>query len=970
MDDGDRRSRGRQTSAGGTDRTGQGPLPPAQPQPAKYIPPHLRSRASGSGAGPHPYSLQRSGEIGPIGRSSDPPPAPPAHRTSRFGSEPGNSGVKILNIPKEHPQSSPPKNTSNKILPIKRPEGSTLGGGKPINLLVNHFLVRFNPKVTIFHYSLDINEATSRGKRPVRKSRHKGILRLIRNKLCLDDPAQFPLNRTAYDGERNLYSAVPLPTGQFKVELSGSEDPAARIYHVSIKLMTELKLSKLEDYLTGKVQHVPRDILQGMDLVMKENPSRYRISIDRNFYPSIFREEDDFGNGVAAYRGFQSTLRPTSQGLALCLDSSVMAFRKPMPVIDFLKENIPQFSGSDFDPYLRRRVSNALKGLTVRVTHRLTKQLFSITGLTTQSTRDLWFDFVDPNGREQTVKVSLVEYFKEKYGKEIVYQAVPCLIVGRNNRMNHVPMEFCVLVQGQRYKKELLGEAEQEKFKAKCLARPLERRQTISEMMEAHDGPYGDVTKNFGFQIDKNMTSVEGRVITPPELKLCTPNGAVDIVRIENDKRQWSLSENSVVDGKRIETWALLEFRSSNSLELKSKDFIKNLTNRSRSLGIHMEEPLLSLSTSMRELSSLTTLEQYLRRTIREASNKSRTKLQIIICVMAEKHPSGYKYLKWLSETRIGVITQCCLSVHANRGDEKFLVNLCLKINAKLGGSNAELIQTLPNFDNGAEKNDHVMFIGADVNHPVSKRSTNPSIAAVVSTINWPAVTRYAARVCPQHHRTEKILDFGLMCRDLVETYFRFNKVRPAKIVVFRDGVSEGQFEMVLNEELSDLKRVVCTENYEPKITLVVAQKRHQTRLFVENFRDVGPTGNVPPGTVVDTKIVHPFEFDFYLCSHYGRTGTSKAVRYSVLLNENCFTPDQLQRLVYGLCFTFARSTRPVSLVPPVYYADLVAYRGRIFEEVAKEVRARPGASSSVSNAFDRSFYELHPDLRDVMFFV
>ncbi|KAK6150205.1 hypothetical protein DH2020_017730 [Rehmannia glutinosa] len=984
--DGDRRNYGRGTG-GGSDRVQnrQVPPPPTQPQSGKYIPPHLRNRGSGAVDGPHSPSYQRQGlgrssEMGPVQRSWDPPPAPPTQRISGSGhpSNPGNIGIELLKVSEQQPKSIPPQNTNNKILPVKRPEGGTLGG-RSVNLQVNHFLVRFNPRVTIFHYSLDIKQVISRGKRPVKKSKHKANLRLIRDKLFLDDPARFPLNRTAYDGEKNLYSAVPLPTGQFRVELSDNEDLLTRTYVVSIKLMNELKLSKLEDYLSGKVPYVPRDILQGMDLVMKENPSKYRISVDRNFYPSSFKEEDDLKHGIAAYKGFQSTLRPTSQGLALCLDCSVLAFRKPLAVIEFLKENIPEFDGLYFDISLRRRITNALKGLTVRVTHRITKQLYTINGLTAQSTRNLWFDFVDPKGMDPTVKVSLVQYFREKYGKDIVYQGIPCLILGRNNRTNHVPMEFCILAAGQRYRKELLDEVAQEKLDAKCLAWPPERRKTISEMMQAHDGPCGDITKNFGLQIDKNMTSVEGRVIGPPELKLGTPDGTVDIVRVENEKCQWNLSENSVVEGKQIERWALIDFSSSDFPKLKANDFIKNLRNRSRSLGIHMEEPLLCHVTGMREFSSVSRLEELLINVVQEANRKSWnkfSKLQIIICVMAEKHP-GYKYLKWVSETRIGVVTQCCLSIHANRGDDQFLGNLCLKINAKLGGSNVELTQTLtqtfPQFD----EEDHVMFIGADVNHPVSKKSTTPSIAAVVSTVNWPAVNRYAARVCPQDHRTEKILEFGSMCRDLINTYFQLNKVKPKKIVVFRDGVSEGQFDMVLNEELSDLKSAICSDNYKPTITLVVAQKRHQTRLFLENFRDGGATGNVPPGTVVDTKIVHPFEFDFYLCSHYGRIGTSKAVHYCVLWDENSFTSDQLQKVIYNLCFTFARSTRPVSLVPPVYYADLVAYRGRIFQEAAKEFQSRSfhssvgkSVSSSNSTTFDRSFYSLHPDLQNIMFFV
>ncbi|KAL1538441.1 Protein argonaute-2 [Salvia divinorum] len=936
--DGDRLSRG-----GSDERpSGQRLRPAAEAPQTKYRPPHLRNPQPSNAGGEHQAPpLQRQG----VGRSSESGPAPTPQRTS------------LLPIQRQ-PLWSPQQNSENRILPVRRPESRAIAG-RSINLLVNHFLVKFNPRNTIYHYSLDIRQLVSYGKRPARKLRNTSGLRLILNKLFLDDQARFPANRTAYDGEKNLYSAVSLPTGQFRVELS-AEDFSTQTYVVSIKIMNELKLSKLEDYLSGKVPYVPRDILQGMDMVMKENPSRYRISIDRYFYPSSFRAEDDIGSGMAAYRGFQSTLRPTAQGLALCLDCSVMACRKPLPVVEFLKEHIPEFDGAYLNLYLRQRVAHALKGLTVRVTHRRTKQQFTIAGLTGKSTRDLWFDFVDPKGNDPTVKVSLVQYFREKYGKVTVYQDIPCLILGRNNRTNHVPMEFCILTEGQRYRREFLDESRQETMKEKCLARPPERRKTISDMMQDHDGPCGDVTRNFGLQVEKNMTSVEGRIIGPPDLKL----GAVDIVRVEDEKRQWNLAENSVVEGKRIDRWALIDFSYLDFPKLRAKDFISNLRNRSKSLGIVMEEPLLCHSTGMCDFSSVSRLEELLRSVVHEGNRKCWNKLQIIICVMAEKH-HGYKYLKWVSETRVGVVTQCCLSNHANRGDDQFLGNLCLKINAKLGGSNVELTRRLPHF----EEEDHVMFIGADVNHPLSKKSTTPSIAAVVSTVNWPAVNRYAARVSPQDHRTEKILDFGPICRDLVNTYHQLNGIKPKKIVVFRDGVSEGQFDMVLNEELSALKRAVSDDHYQPRITLVVAQKRHKTRLFLENLGDGSATGNVPPGTVVDTKIVHPFEFDFYLCSHYGRIGTSKAVRYCVLWDENSFSSDQLQELIYNLCFTFARSTRPVSLVPPVYYADLVAYRGRLFQEAAKEFQSH-SVPASKPHAFDISFYQLHPDLRNIMFFV
>jgi len=96
-------------------------------------------------------------------------------------------------------------------------------------------------------------------------------------------------------------------------------------------------------------------------------------------------------------------------------------------------------------------------------------------------------------------------------------------------------------------------------------------------------------------------------------------------------------------------------------------------------------------------------------------------------------------------------------------------------------------------------------------------------------------------------------------------------RVIPKKIYYFRDGVSEGQFLQLLNEELIAIRRA-CLRlhmNYTPAITFVVVQKRHHTRMFPKHPIDFdGKFNNVPSGTIVDSQITHPTELDFYLCSH------------------------------------------------------------------------------------------------------
>ena len=59
--------------------------------------------------------------------------------------------------------------------------------------------------------------------------------------------------------------------------------------------------------------------------------------------------------------------------------------------------------------------------------------------------------------------------------------------------------------------------------------------------------------------------------------------------------------------------------------------------------------------------------------------------------------------------------------------------------------------------------------------------------------------------------------------------------------------------------------------------------------------------------------------------------GTSRPAHYHVLWDENDFNSDDLQGLVYNLCYTYARCTRSVSVVPPAYYAHLAAYRARLY---------------------------------------
>lgn len=85
-------------------------------------------------------------------------------------------------------------------------------------------------------------------------------------------------------------------------------------------------------------------------------------------------------------------------------------------------------------------------------------------------------------------------------------------------------------------------------------------------------------------------------------------------------------------------------------------------------------------------------------------------------------------------------------------------------------------------------------------------------------------------------------------CR--MSSFVQVNHSLPEKIVVYRDGVSEGQLRVVEQYEIPQL--IKCFEtfpNYEPKLVYIVVQKRVNTAFYscVSNTF-VAP----PPGTVLD----------------------------------------------------------------------------------------------------------------------
>lgn len=201
-----------------------------------------------------------------------------------------------------------------------------------------------------------------------------------------------------------------------------------------------------------------------------------------------------------------------------------------------------------------------------------------------------------------------------------------------------------------------------------------------------------------------------------------------------------------------------------------------------------------------------------------------------------------------------------------------------------------------------------------------------PTVACSIATFDADC-SMFSAQIRLQEGRDEIVKDFSGMIEEHLKIFFKTNNTYPERILIFRDGISEGQYAAALAYEhaavLSACDRLQG-KSYRPSILICVCAKRHNTRFFGARA-DIDRSGNLPSGLVVDRSVTHPYAYDFFLQAHQGRVGTARPTHYICLLDELSLTPDQLQQLVHSLCYGFARCTKSVSLVPVCYIAGMSA---------------------------------------------
>ncbi|CAL2030744.1 unnamed protein product [Caenorhabditis brenneri] len=277
------------------------------------------------------------------------------------------------------------------------------------------------------------------------------------------------------------------------------------------------------------------------------------------------------------------------------------------------------------------------------------------------------------------------------------------------------------------------------------------------------------------------------------------------------------------------------------------------------------------------------------------------------------------------------------------------LTNFLLKLNQKRGGLNHKVQPDAMIAHLYGEKS-NTLIISYDVCHSSGRVYVRGELTDEPSCVGFAYnstksremfIGDFAYQLSRHERVDEQILKEKT--KDILNKYGISHSKAPSNIIILRDGVSEGQHQMVYDDEFPAIEQAVTEFVQEknkffkekkmnivlsqPSIALLVITKRHANRLYEKN--EQGVIKNVSPLLAVDTVVVKKAGNEMLFVSHCPLKGTAQFIAVHIIVNQKVFSKnDEIVRLLAALSCARQVSTSVVSLPESIYAADDYAKRG------------------------------------------
>ncbi|EOA89671.1 uncharacterized protein SETTUDRAFT_159260 [Exserohilum turcica Et28A] len=823
--------------------------------------------------------------------------------------------------------------------------------GKAVGIVLNTFNVIKSPNTVVHQYDLHFTgDGTDYTKRALLKKIFYS--RSVQKELGTNNKWIWDTNKIAWSDKR-----LEREDTRISVDLDEEEGrqtkPGARgnKHTLHIRWTRKVDFIGLNAFLQGQASWSSDciDTLNFLDHVMREWPSKQYTMIKKSFFQRG-EQRFDLGGGIEAFKGVFTSLRPVlddkfNKSLSVNVDVANGTFWRSQELARAIGQAFncspPQFSNMfknaarDWKASMLKKDLRKFKRLGVSAMHTKPPTQWTIDEFVNMDASQARFP--DPDDRSKMISVA--EYFKKKYSITVM-AGMPVVKMTKMIRKQpvYMPIDVLKIDANQRYNTKLSDTQTSNMIKF-AVTLPKDRWAAVQQGVRLLNWANDPYLSHFGIQVNPNPSKVQARVLPPPTVQFGAGSKEMTIKPSDMIQGRWRLDGRKFIltnknNDRAIRAWGVCCVQGRGSPPLQAVEtFCQKFVQIYESHGgVVASHPQFGKKPWMGP-GNLADGGEMVQKVWNMTGNRYNAPPSLLIFIVNDRNIDVYRRIKKSCDIRFGVVSQVLQAKHVMSASPQYISNVCMKVNAKLGGATCVAkSQLIPKIAPKAASIP-TMVVGADVSHPAPGAGSGEAASFAAMTMSSDIhFTRYWAEVQTNGNRVEMVTtanidqQFGFMAKNWMQ---KLGQGRPPQRVLYiRDGVGEGQYAAVLEEEVHDMKecfkKLGCKEV--PKFTVVIAGKRHHVRFFPEH----GDRNSNPlPGTLVESGCTHPFEFDFYLCSHVAIKGTARPIHYQCILNEGEWLPTELQQFIFEHSYHYVRSTTPVSLHPAVYYAHLAADRSR-----------------------------------------
>ncbi|XP_078078916.1 piwi-like protein 4 [Mustelus asterias] len=493
-------------------------------------------------------------------------------------------------------------------------------------------------------------------------------------------------------------------------------------------------------------------------------------------------------------------------------------------------------------------------------------------------------------------EITYVDYYSQQYDASITDLNQPMLVSQLKSknyakdvapRIAHLIPEFCFLTG-------LSNQARSDFRIMKDLAS--ETQLTPQKRQQRHHDLIDNIQRNkvartelegWGLHLDEQISLV-GRVLPNEKIHMfdhsCQPVSPADWSRDTRNSR--------IIGSRPLQDW-LIVF-SQRNCETVGK-LLGCLKKVGPPMGFSVENPKM-----VQVNESPTSFIQALRQHIESST-------QLVLCILPSNQKNNYDCIKKFLCVERPIPSQCVVAHTLNRANVMSIVTkIALQMACKIGGELWMVDIPLKS----------LMVVGIDINRDTLRKGTYVGYVASINT----TVTKWLSRCIFQPSGVEVADCLKVCMRGALNKWLEVNHVLPGRIVVYRDGVGDGQLMTLVDYEVPQIldSFKMVSPDYSPKVTIIVVRKKSTCRFFADVN---GMLQNPPIGTVIDNEATRPEWYDFFLISQCARQGTVSPTYYNVIYDNSSMKPDHVQRLTYKMCHLYYNWQGVIRVPAPCQYA-------------------------------------------------